>query len=94
MSDHDQTVRMTIGRDELVIEDRYQTLAILNEILLGAMFLVGSVLFLGQSTKTGGIVLFIVGSVLMLVRPTIHLARRVHLKDDSGRDGRRAHQQG
>jgi hypothetical protein len=68
-----------IGHDELVIRRRYETASIANDVLTGVLFLVGSILFFWQSTSTAAVWLFVIGSVLMLVRPSIRLARRVHL---------------
>ena len=86
----DPDLRMRLGRDELVVQQRYETLSILNDILLGSTFLVGSFLFLSDRTATAGTWLFILGSLLMLVRPIIRLARRVHLgrTGGHGRDDR------
>ncbi|WP_446666810.1 YrhK family protein [Flexivirga sp. B27] len=75
---HDLEIR--IGRDELQIRQRYETLSILNDIVTGLLFLVGSVLFFGDSTAYTGTWLFVLGSVLMLIRPCIRLTRRLHLQ--------------
>lgn len=77
-SDHVTTLH--IGRDELVIRQRYEVLSIVNDIFIGLLFLVGSFFFLSSSTEIYGTWLFILGSVMMLVRPTIRLTRRVHLR--------------
>ena len=69
-----------LGRDELVIRNRYETLSTANDFLIGVMFVVGSVLFLSESTSTVGTWFFIVGSVQLLIRPSIRLARRVQLQ--------------
>lgn len=84
---------MRIGPDEIVIRDRYEALSIANDVLIGILFLVGSMLFLWESTTTVATWLFIVGSAEFLLRPVIRLARRTHLKRfGSGRD--RTDQQG
>jgi hypothetical protein len=70
---------LRIGHDELVIRNRYETLSITNDFLIGVMFVVGSVLFLWPSTTTVGTCFFIVGSAQLLIRPSIRLARRIHL---------------
>lgn len=76
-----------MGRDELVIRNRYETLSIVNDVLIGVLFVVGSVLFLWESTSIVATWFFIAGSVQFLVRPGIRLARRVHLKRfGAGRD--------
>ncbi len=74
---HDLTFH--IGHDELVIRQRYEVLSIANDILVGLWFIVGSVLFFFSSTSTLAIWLFLIGSIEMIIRPIIRLARKVHL---------------
>ena len=76
-SDRDLTIH--IGHDEVVIRRRYETASIANDVLTGLLFLVGSIMFFSDSTMTAGTWLFVVGSVLMLIRPVIRLTRRFHL---------------
>ena len=73
---------LTFGVDghELVIRRRYETLSILNDILIGLWFTIGSVLFFWETTTTIGVTLFLIGSVELLVRPGIRLTRQLHLK--------------
>lgn len=68
-----------IGQDELVIRQRYETLSIVNDILVGLWFLVGSFLFFSETLSYAGTWCFVIGSVEMLIRPLIRLTRRVHL---------------
>lgn len=83
----DKPVTLHVGHDELVIRGRYETLSIANDILIGVIFLVGSFLFLSESTTVTGTWLFVGGSGFMLVRPLIRLVRRIHLrKIDPGAD--------
>ena len=70
---------LTIGREELRIRGIYETLSITNDFLAGLLFLVGSVLFFWESTMVIATWLFVLGSVLFVGRPTIRLARRIHL---------------
>lgn len=69
-----------LGREELVIRQRYETLSIANDILIGIWFLVGSVLFFSETTITIATWLFVLGSIEMLIRPIIRFARHVHLR--------------
>ncbi len=69
-----------IGHDELIIRDRYEVASILNDIMIGIWFVIGSFLFLSPATTEAGTWLFIIGSMQMLVRPGIRLTRRVHLR--------------
>lgn len=76
----DASVRLSIGPDEMVIDNRYEALSIANDVLIALFFLVGSILFFFDSTQTAGTWLFLLGSIEFLARPVIRLARRVHLK--------------
>lgn len=69
-----------IGHEELVIRRRYEVLSIINDILVGLWFLVGSILFFSAETTYVGTWFFVIGSVELLIRPGIRLARRVHLQ--------------
>ncbi|WP_405217851.1 YrhK family protein [Agrococcus sp. Ld7] len=73
-------IAVRIGREELVIRNRYEALSIANDVLIGILFLVGSILFLWESTTDLATWLFIIGSAEFLLRPVIRLARRTHLK--------------
>ncbi|MBJ7291003.1 MAG: YrhK family protein [Williamsia sp.] len=64
----------------MVIRQRWEVVSIVNDILIAIWFIAGSVLFFGESTTTAGTWLFLVGSIELLIRPLIRLARRVHLQ--------------
>ncbi|XWX57475.1 YrhK family protein [Clavibacter nebraskensis] len=83
----------TIGDDELVIRHKYEVASIVNDIMVAAWFVVGSILSFSESTTTAGTWLFLVGSIQLMIRPLIRLGRRVHLTrigggapSDTGRD--------
>lgn len=69
-----------IGDHELVIRRRYELASILNDLMIGVWFLVGSFLFLSPTTTHSGTWLFILGSAQLLIRPLIRLTRQVHLR--------------
>ncbi|GAA1150233.1 hypothetical protein GCM10009672_23380 [Nesterenkonia lutea] len=62
-----------------MVRRRYETLSIANDFLIALAFTVGSFLFFSESTMHTGTWLFVVGSVLLLVRPSLRLVRRFHL---------------
>ncbi|KQU03099.1 hypothetical protein ASG56_20135 [Rhodococcus sp. Leaf7] len=72
-------ITVTIGREELIIRQRWEVVSIINDILVAVWFIAGSVLFFHESTTTAGTWLFLIGSIELLIRPVIRLARRVHL---------------
>ncbi len=77
---HQSPLTIRLGHDALVIRRRYQIASILNDFFIGIWFLVGSILFLDPSLEGPGVWLFILGSAQLLVRPTIRLARGIHLQ--------------
>lgn len=69
-----------IGNEELVIRKRYEVISIVNDLLIAAWFVVGSMLFFSNSTATLGTWFFLAGSIELAIRPTIRLVRHVHLR--------------
>lgn len=92
MNDPTTDVTITIGHEELIIRQRYETLSIVNDIFIGVLFVIGSALFFSPSTSYAATWLFVIGSVMMLVRPTIRLSRRVHLQRLRGGDDPGSHE--
>ncbi|WP_245922593.1 YrhK family protein [Nocardia nova] len=76
----DRAVRLVIGDEALVIDGRYETASIVNDVLIAVWFVVGSILFFFESTQTAATWMFLVGSVQFLIRPVIRLTRRIHLR--------------
>jgi len=74
---HDLTLRL--GSDELRVRGLYETISIVNDVMVALWFVIGSILFFSESTTTVGTWFFLVGSVQLLIRPVIRLSRRVHL---------------
>jgi len=77
MASDDEDVTLRVGREELRIRGVYETVSIVNDVMVALWFVVGS-------TTTVGTWLFLAGSVQLLVRPVIRLSRRVHLGRVSG----------
>ena len=73
-----------IGREELIIRQRYEVASIVNDILIAGWFIVGSILFFSPAYTELGTWMFLLGSVELLIRPVIRLARRVHLQRAHG----------
>ena len=76
----DETMRMRVGHDELVINNKYETMSIANDALIAVFFLVGSVLFYFESLHMAATTLFLLGSIDFALRPVIRIARRTHLQ--------------
>lgn len=69
-----------VGREEVVVRRRYELASIVNDLLIGVWFAVGSILFFSPDTTRAGTWLFLVGSIQLTVRPVIRLTRNLHLR--------------
>jgi len=75
-----QSITLRLGRDELIIRQRYEFLSIFNDFMIAVWFLAGSILFLFPAQETLAVWMFIIGSFQFLMRPTIRLIRLMHLR--------------
>ena len=76
----DQDVVIHFGRDEIIIRQRYEFVSILNDILIGLWFVVGSIFFFFDTLTFAGTWCFVAGSTELLIRPAIRLTRQIHLQ--------------
>lgn len=84
MAQDERDIALRVGHEELRIRGVYETISIINDVMVALWFIVGSILFFSESTTTAGTWLFLIGSIQLLIRPVIRLSRRLHL----GRVGR------
>ena len=75
---------VSIGPEEIVLRNVYQTISIINDILIAAWFISGSILFFYESTTTMGTWFFLIGSIELMIRPIIRLTRNIHIKRHTG----------
>lgn len=71
---------LTIGHEELVVRQRWETVSIVNDVLVALWFVIGSILFFWEDTTVAATWFFLVGSLQFLARPVIRLRRRLHLR--------------
>ncbi len=71
---HDLTPR------HLEIYWRYQVVRTGVDFGAASCFVLGSLFFFFKSTQTAALVLFLVGSVLFAIKPTIDFVRSIHLR--------------
>lgn len=77
MSHHE--LDLNIGHEEVVLRNFYETLSIVNDILVAAWFISGSILFFHESTTVLGTWFFLIGSIELMIRPAIRLTRNIHI---------------
>ena len=71
---------LDLGPEQLVINRRYEVASMLNDIMTGLWFVVGSIFFFYNSMQIPATWMFLIGSVQLLIRPIIRIARDVHLR--------------
>ncbi|TXC92776.1 hypothetical protein FS935_00820 [Metabacillus litoralis] len=74
-----ETIQIHLGKKNMVIQNRYQMVYYLNNILQGLLYLTGSILFLSKFNEVYAISFFIAGSFLMVFRSLIQIVRDIHL---------------
>lgn len=74
------SILITLGHTELALRKRYEVLSILNDLLVAAWFVAGSILFFDETTTKLGTWFFLIGSIQLMLRPAIRLSRRIHLR--------------
>ncbi len=75
-----QDIDIHLGKYEVFFKQRYTILYNLNDVLIGLWFLIGSICFFWESTKTAGVWLFVLGSAQLMIRPLIRIIHRIHFQ--------------
>lgn len=79
-ANEEHAINKELKRYELFFKKRYKVLYTVNDLIIGALFLVGSFFFFYDQLKSAGIWLFVIGSLLLLIRPTIRLIHDFHYR--------------
>ncbi|WP_066187960.1 MULTISPECIES: YrhK family protein [Gracilibacillus] len=75
----DNELDLNLRNVQLRITSFYKFLYQINDLILGIIFLIGSFLFFSESTTFYGTILFVIGSVQMLIRPVISIVHDIHI---------------
>lgn len=57
----------------------YKVISLANEILTGILFIAGSICFFFKSAMVAGTILFLIGSVLLLIKPVLKMLHAVSI---------------
>lgn len=74
-----KTIQIHLGKKKMIINNRYQMVYYLNNIIQGLLYMVGSILFLYEDNQVSAISFFLAGSFLMVFRSLIQIIRDIHL---------------
>nr|WP_284047581.1 YrhK family protein [Guyparkeria hydrothermalis] len=78
--DRDPKLTLPLGAEALVIHQRYETAVLANDFLIGLWFTLGSLAFLFPAYESAGAWIFLIASLQYVVRPSIRLARNIHVE--------------
>lgn len=81
----DEVINVDFDQRKVVIQQRYEWLNIINDLLLGVWFLLGSIFFFFEHWTYWGTWLFVVGSIQMMIHPCIQMANKLHMRRYGGR---------
>jgi len=76
----DREIDISIGREQLVIQRKYEAAGALNDVLIALWFLLGSIFFLDDNLMRTGTWLFVAGSAQFLLKPLIKLISLLHMR--------------
>ena len=83
-ADKPHPLTLTLGPEQLVIYHRYEVASKLNDIMIGLWFVIGSILFFYPTLAKPAIWCFLAGSIQLLIRPGIRIAKDVHVQRTPG----------
>lgn len=75
---------LTLGTEQLIIRRRYEVASKLNDIMIGLWFVIGSCFFFYPALQNAAAWLFLLGSIQLLIRPVIRIAKDIHLQRTPG----------
>ncbi|MDM5224809.1 YrhK family protein [Cytobacillus sp. NJ13] len=79
-----EDVHIKIGDYEMIIEKRYRVVSFINDLLLGVLYFIGSILFLTDASQAVSISFFLAGSILMIIRAGLNILKDLHINKITG----------
>ncbi|MBX9976321.1 YrhK family protein [Cytobacillus firmus] len=79
-----EDVHIEIGDYEMIIEKRYRVVSFINDLLLGVLYFIGSILFLTDASQAVSISFFLAGSIMMIIRAGLNILKDLHINKITG----------
>ena len=77
----DNSIQIHLSRKKkMVIGNRYRIIGYFNDILLGILYMIGSILFITEAEQVLATSFFLGGSFMMIFRALLHILRDIHMK--------------
>ncbi|MGD6802769.1 hypothetical protein FZC79_16005 [Rossellomorea vietnamensis] len=73
-------------KKKIMIGNRYRIIGYMNDLMLGILYMIGSILFMTDADRVLSTSFFLAGSFFMISRAFIHIGRDIHLKRFSRED--------
>lgn len=70
---------LPMSKYAIFFNKNYRIISLANEILIGLLFIIGSICFFFKSAMDAGTVLFLIGSVLLLIKPVLKMLHAVSI---------------
>lgn len=80
VKEQQEDVHIEIGAYEMIIEKRYRVVSFINDLLLGVLYFIGSILFLTDISQAVSISFFLAGSIMMIIRAGLNILKDLHVK--------------
>ncbi|MFC0471622.1 YrhK family protein [Halalkalibacter kiskunsagensis] len=71
---------MKIGRFRLLFHKRYRVIKVINDLLIGLLFITGSCLNFFPATEPYGNICYLLGSTFLVGRPILKLMHSISLR--------------
>lgn len=75
-------IKVSIGGLELYFENVYSIISLINDLLLGVLYLVGSLSNLLNGPEMLGQISYLIGSIFLILRPLIKLGQNIFIYKD------------
>lgn len=84
VKEQQEDVHIEISAYEMIIEKRYRVVSFINDLLLGVLYFIGSILFLTDVSQAVSISFFLAGSIMMIIRAGLNILKDLHVKKITG----------
>ncbi|RCW77301.1 YrhK family protein [Saliterribacillus persicus] len=82
IKDGEEYIDVKAGRFRLYLNKRYQVFSTINDMLIGILFVLGSILNFWSSLEMEGMIAYLLGSIFLVVRPVLRLINSATLRDE------------
>ncbi|WP_227521943.1 YrhK family protein [Bacillus solitudinis] len=82
ITDEEEYLSIQAGRFRIFFNKRYRVITVLNDLLIGVLFLTGSCLNFFSITETYANVFYLLGSLFLVGRPVLRLMHNTSLRKE------------